>query len=78
MLVAIFGSMGLLTGVAFGVLVSIWESGRAVIDLPLTRVAGWGILSTAIVQLAYLGHGDAGLPANIKMALLFSAITTAS
>ena len=32
------------------------------------------ILGSAIVQMAYLGHGDAGLVANIKMALLFSAI----
>lgn len=73
MFVAIFGPMGLLTGVVFAVLLTIWENVRTIADLPLTRVACWGILSTAVVQLAYLGHGDAGLAANIKMALLFAA-----
>ena len=81
MFVAIFGPMGLLTGIAFGILLTIREHGRTARDLPLMRAAGWGILSTAIVQVAYLGHGDAGLAANIKMALLFAAfggvVTTA-
>jgi len=77
----VFGPMGLLTGVAFGMLLTIRERGRTVFDVPMARVAGWGILSTAVVQLAYLGHGDAGLAANIRMALLFAAfggvVTTA-
>ena len=73
MFVVIFGPMGLLTGVVFGILLTIRENVRTVADLPLTRVACWGILSTAVVQLAYLGHGDAGLGANIQMALLFAA-----
>jgi hypothetical protein len=73
MFVFVFGPMGLLTGVAFGILLTIREKGRIVVDLPMARVAGWGILSTAVVQLAYLGHGDAGLAANIMMALLFAA-----
>jgi hypothetical protein len=34
----------------------------------------WGILATAIVQVPYLGHGDAGLVANLSMALLFSGL----
>ena len=73
MLVAIFGPMGLLTGIAFAVLLTLRANGRKVLDLPLIRVACWGTLSTAVVQLAYLGHGDAGLAANIQMALLFAA-----
>ena len=73
MLVAIFGPMGLLTGIAFAILLTLRANGRKVIDLPLIHVACWGILSTAVVQLAYLGHGDAGLAANIQMALLFAA-----
>lgn len=71
-MVAIFGPMGLFSGVAFGLLLSIGGRGGTTIDLSLLRAAGWGILGTAIVQLAYLGHGDHGLAAHIKMALLFS------
>ena len=55
------------------VLLSIGGRGRADTELSLTRVIGWGALGSAIVQLAYLGHGDQGLAANIKMALLFCA-----
>ena len=72
-MVAVFGPMGLFTGVVFGLLVSIGRGGRTTRDLSLLRAAGWGILSTALVQVAYLGHGDQGLAANITMALLFSA-----
>lgn len=70
---AILGPMGLFSGVAFGILLSIGGRGRTAIDLSLIRVAGWGILGSAIVQLAYLDHGDLDLAANIKMALLFCA-----
>ena len=31
------------------------------------------MIGSAIVQLAYLNHGDVGLAANIRMALLFCA-----
>jgi hypothetical protein len=72
--VAILGPMGLLSGVAFGALSSIVAHGRTSADLSLMRAAALGILGSAIVQLAYLGHGDQGLAANIKMALLFSVI----
>ena len=73
LMVAILGPMGLLTGVAIGILLSIGSRGRSILDVPLSRVAGLGVVGTAIVQLAYLGHGDASLLANIQMALLFSA-----
>ena len=66
-------SMGLLSGVAFGVLLFIDSRSRPSVDLSPGRVAGWGILASFIVQLAYLGHGDLGLAANLKTALLFSA-----
>ena len=68
---AIFGPMGLLTGLVFGVMLV--RSGKSTGDAPWTPVAGWGLLATAIVQVLYLGHGDAGLAANTLMALLFTA-----
>lgn len=71
---AALGSMGLFSGVLFGMLLSIGSRGRADIEPSLARVIAWGVLGSAIVQLAYLGHGDQGLAANIKMALLFSAL----
>lgn len=68
----VLGPMGLFSGLVFGILVWIANRGRTSIDLSLIPTAGWGILGSAIVQLAYLDHGDLGLAANIKMALLFS------
>ncbi len=73
LIVVILGPMGLLSGLAVAGLVSMQRRAGTAIDLSLIRVAGWGVLGSAIVQVAYLGHGDAGLAANIKMALLFSA-----
>ena len=32
----------------------------------------WGVAGTAIVQQAFLGHGDAGLAADTQMALVMS------
>ena len=40
----------------------------------LRRGIGCGLLGTAIVQVAYLGHGDQGLAANIQMALVFCVL----
>jgi hypothetical protein len=68
----IFGSMGLLSGVLFGVLTSLASRDRAPAVLSLARSGAWGVLATAVVQLLYLGHGDAGLAANILMALVLS------
>lgn len=73
MFIVIFGSMGFFSGIAFGILLSIAGRGRTITDLSLARVAAWGMLGCAIVQVGYLGHGDQGLAANIQMALLFSA-----
>ena len=72
-MLAVLGPMGFLSGVAFGSLLAIGARGTAV-KPSLTRAGGLGILGTAIVQLAYLGHGDQGLLANLQMALLFSVI----
>ena len=71
---AIFGPMGLLTGVVFGALLLIRNGNRAAPDVPWTPVVGWGMLATAGVQVLYLGHGDAGLVANTMMALLFTVV----
>ena len=74
MFIVIFGPMGFFSGVAFGIIASIDGHWTGIAGRSLIRVAGWGILGSAIVQLAYLGHGDVGLAANLKMALLFTAL----
>ena len=73
MVLVIFGPMGLFTGIAFGILRSVYGGDRRVVDISIVHVIAWGILATAIIQVPYLGHGDQGLAANIMMALLFSA-----
>jgi hypothetical protein len=65
--------MGLLSGMAFGVLRLIWFRGGT-LGRPLVHVASSGILATALVQSPYLGHGNVGLAANINMALAFCAV----
>jgi hypothetical protein len=69
----VLGSMGLLSGIAFGILLSIAGRGGKSIDLSVTREAGLGVLGSAVAQLAYLDHGDMGLVHNLKQALLFAA-----
>jgi hypothetical protein len=65
--------MGLLSGMAFGVLRLTWFPGGT-LGRPLVHVVSSGILATALVQLPYLGHGNVGLAANISMALAFCAV----
>jgi len=72
-MVAIFGPMGPLSSGAFAGLLAL--GARDASRRPsFFRIAGFGVLGTAIVQLAYLGHGDNGLLANVQMAMLFSVI----
>src|SRR5262245_36830685 len=70
----IFGSMGLLSGIAFAGLLLAGSRGLATIDLSMIRTTGFGILACALAQIPYLGHGDQGLAANILMALSFAAV----
>ncbi|RPJ58729.1 MAG: hypothetical protein EHM23_16610 [Acidobacteria bacterium] len=74
MFIVIFGPMGFFSGVAFGFIASIGGHGSCITGRSMIRVAGCGILGSAIVQLAYLGHGDLGLASNLKMALLFAVV----
>lgn len=74
MFLTIFGPMGFFSGVAFAILLLLSERRRAAAAPSWVRVAGWGILATAIVQTAYLGHGDQGLTANSLLALVFSVL----
>ena len=69
----ILGSMGALSGLAFASLSSLGRWGATPSDLSFVRAVANGVLGTAIVQIAYLNHGDAGLLANVKMALVFCA-----
>jgi hypothetical protein len=74
MFFVLFGPMGLFSGIAFGILLSMAGRGRAAGGLSPINVAALGMLGCALVQLGCLGHGDQGLAANIMMALLFSAV----
>ena len=65
----VFGSMGVLTGLAFAGLVSVTSAPGS-----FSRAAGLGTLATALVQIMYLGHGDLGLLANLLQAFMFSLI----
>ncbi|HEU4386805.1 MAG TPA: hypothetical protein VFV34_03340, partial [Blastocatellia bacterium] len=71
--ITVVGSMGLLSGVVFAILLVLSERDRAALDVSPLRGALWGFLGTTAVQLGYLDHGDAGLVANIGMGLAFSA-----
>ena len=73
-MIAVLGPMGFFSGVAFGTLLAIGARDPAAVEPSLARAGVLGILGTAVVQLAYLGHGDQGLLANLQMALLFSVI----
>lgn len=48
---AIGGGIGLVSGVAFGIVLSFAESGKAIRDIALGRAAIWGILASAIFPL---------------------------
>lgn len=73
-LLTILGSMGLLAGIALGALLVIAARTLTNVLDRAWRVVGLGALATAIVQIGYLGHGDLGLWANLKMAGLFSIV----
>lgn len=73
LMMAIFGPMGFASGVLLGIFLTLQGRGGAVVVHPAVRVVAWGTLASALVQVFYLGHGDAGLVANIMMALAFSA-----
>jgi hypothetical protein len=71
-LLVIMAPMGLVSGLVFALLATRAACGGAPSSLPPARAMGWGVLATALVQVLYLGHGDAGLLANLGQALLFS------
>lgn len=73
-LIAIFGVMGLLSGLVFAGLAFVGAPAATATELSPSRAAGLGVLATAIVQVGYLGHGDQGLAANLLMAFLFSLV----
>ena len=74
MFFVIFGPMGLFSGVAFGLLLSLARRASNAADQSPIHDAALGMLGCAMVQLGYLGHGDQGLAANIMVAVLFSAV----
>lgn len=67
--VFVMGPMALFSGLAFAFLY-LRDSARS---QSLVRAIAYGILGSAIVQTAYLGHGDSGLFANMMMAIVFAA-----
>ncbi|MCC6669437.1 MAG: hypothetical protein IT458_00130 [Planctomycetes bacterium] len=72
-LAAVLGPMGLFTGLLFGVLLAIRGRGRADSRGSLARIVGLGILAAALVQIAYLNHGDDVLIFRLGVAAFFSA-----
>jgi hypothetical protein len=46
-----FGTVGFLSGAAFGLLLSFGESRKTILNLSLSRVAMWGILGAAAFPL---------------------------
>jgi hypothetical protein len=66
------GPLGLLSGMAFGILRSLWSRGTQ--GWPLVHIAASGILAAAVVQMPYLGHGNIGLAANTNAALVLCAV----
>ncbi|HKA22932.1 MAG TPA: hypothetical protein VKN18_31980 [Blastocatellia bacterium] len=76
-MIKIYGSMGILTGFLFALLVSIRKDIRTRIDLSLLWSITCGILGSALVQVAYLGNtGDTFLsPDEIGMALAISTFS---
>ena len=56
------GLYGLVSGVGFGVLLSVGERRRTILDISLSRVAVWGALGSATVPLLFgwLGAFDLG------------------
>ena len=67
----IFGPMGFLSGAVFAMLLSIGRAGRRDVDRSMAAIVACGLVGTAIAQVPYLGHGDQGPAANIKLALIF-------
>jgi hypothetical protein len=54
---AIMGLVGFLSGLAFGVLLSLAERGKTALELTLTRATVWGVLGSAIYPLV-TGRAD--------------------
>ena len=65
------GPMGLLSGMAFGILRTIWPRGAQ--GRPLIHLAASGILATAVVQVPSLGHGNVAPTVNANVALICAA-----
>lgn len=66
----VMGVIGVLSGAAFSALVRIDDYRPAGPRCMSTRaILACGFAGTAIIQTALLGHGDAGLTANVSMAL---------
>ena len=77
----VMGVIGVLSGAAFSALVRIADHRLAGPRCMSNRaILACGFAGTAIVQTALLGHGDAGLTANVSMALgmcAFGVVVTA-
>lgn len=74
MALAVFGPMGLFSSVVFAALLFWSDRTSPAATRSFARVVACSIFGTAIVQIAYLGHGDMGLLANLGEALLFCAV----
>ena len=75
-LAPMIGLVGFICGVIFGALVSTTERGRPILDVPLSRVAMWGILvSTALPLLT--GKGVPEMLVTVPVGALSAMVSVA-
>ena len=69
----VFAVLGLVSGAAFALVLSLVEGRRSIDELTLPRVAVWGVAAGAVLQLVMVAVGQgAGLPTWVFFMLLSS------
>ena len=75
---ALGGAAGLVSGMAFGVLLSVTERGRPILDFSLSRAAMWGVLGAAALPLlTTMNDGNAFVTCPLGMVSATASIATA-
>ena len=74
---AIGGGIGLVSGVGFGIFLSLGESRKAIRDIALSRAARWGILASAVVPLVTGRRDQVFVMCPIGAALAMAAVAIA-
>jgi hypothetical protein len=74
---AIGATIGLVAGVAFGILLSLAESGRPIRNIWLTRAAMWGILGSAVFPLVSGRYDQVFVMCPIGAVVAMASVATA-